>query len=72
MTAKRNKQHPAPFPYELVLNCVLPFTGENNITVLYPFMGSGTTGMVCRDLGVNFIGVELDECYYNIALENTQ
>ena len=69
---RRFDSYIATFPYELVLNCVLPFTGENNITVLDPFMGSGTTGMVCRDLDVNFIGVELDECYYNIALENTQ
>jgi DNA modification methylase len=73
ITAKRNKQHPAPFPYELVLNCVLPFTNNNEtITVLDPFMGCGTTGMVCKDLGINFIGVEIDEMYYNIALENTQ
>ena len=32
----------------------------------------GTTGIVCKYLGINFIGVEIDEMYYNIALENTQ
>ena len=71
ITAKRNKQHPAPFPYELAMNCVLPFTNINKtITVLDPFMGCGTTGIVCKDLGIDFIGVEIDESYYNIAKDN--
>lgn len=35
--------------------------------VLDPFMGSGTTGTACANLGRNFIGIELDWDYYNIA-----
>lgn len=73
ISAKRNKQHPAPFPYELALNCILPFVDSNKtITVLDPFMGCGTTGIVCKNLGVDFIGVEIDEGYYKIAVDNTQ
>ena len=41
----------------------------NNITVLDPFMGSGTTGVACINTNRNFIGMELDEKYYKIAEE---
>jgi site-specific DNA-methyltransferase (adenine-specific) len=36
-------------------------------TILDPFMGSGTTGVACVKLGRNFIGMEINETYYNIA-----
>ena len=44
---------------------------ENDI-VLDPFMGSGTTGVACKDLNRNFIGIELDETYFNIAKERIE
>ena len=36
-------------------------------TVLDPFMGSGTTGIACKKEGFDFIGIELDEDYFEIA-----
>jgi len=41
-------------------------TNKNDI-VLDPFMGSGTTGVACKNLNRNFIGIELDKKYYKIA-----
>ena len=35
--------------------------------IIDPFMGSGTTGVACKELGRDFIGVELDKDYFDIA-----
>ena len=47
---------------------ILSHTKENE-TVLDFTMGSGTTGVACKELNRNFIGIELDENYFNIAKE---
>jgi site-specific DNA-methyltransferase (adenine-specific) len=47
---------------------------EEGDTVLDPFMGSGTTGVVAKQLNRNFIGIEIDSAYFKIAkdrIENT-
>ena len=44
------------------------YTNEGD-TVLDFCMGSGTTGLACKNLNRNFIGIELDENYFNIAKE---
>src|SRR6185312_1187899 len=41
----------------------LPFS----MTILDPFMGSGTTGVACVNLGRKFIGIEIEPKYYDIA-----
>ena len=41
-------------------------------TVLDPFMGSGTTGEACQQLGRNFIGIEIDPTYFKIAKARPQ
>lgn len=60
------KDHPTQKPLELMQWCVerLP---DNTRTILDPFMGSGTTGVACVKLGRKFIGIEIDEKYFEIA-----
>jgi len=60
------KLHPAPFPKLLVTNCIQLTTKENDI-VCDPFMGSGTTGVACKDTNRQFIGIEKDPHYFQLA-----
>lgn len=61
-----NKLHPTEKPVELMEYYI---TNSSNVgdTVLDPFMGSGTTGVACKNLNRKFIGIELDDTYYEIA-----
>ncbi len=61
-----NRCHPAQFPLNLAKDHIISWSNENDI-VLDPFMGSGTTGIACSDLNRDFIGIELDEGYFNIS-----
>ena len=62
------KLHPTQKNLGLMEWLILIHSNENN-TILDPFMGSGTTGVACKNLNRNFIGIELDEKYFNIAKE---
>ena len=57
--------HFATFPPELITPCILAGSRENDI-ILDPFMGSGTTAMVAKELGRHYIGCELHEGYSNL------
>lgn len=65
---KGRNDHPAQFPEQLAHDHIISWSNEGD-TVLDPFMGSGTTGVACKKLGRNFIGVELDPDYFAIAKE---
>lgn len=60
--------HDTEKPIELNRILVENSTNENDI-VLDPFMGIGSCGIACKKLNRNFIGIELDEKYYDIACE---
>ena len=62
------KLHPTQKNLGLMEWLILIHSNENN-TILDPFMGSGTTGVACKNLNRNFIGIELVEEYFNIAKE---
>tara|TARA_R110000823_G_scaffold314998_1_gene445255 strand:- start:3 stop:644 length:642 start_codon:yes stop_codon:yes gene_type:complete len=63
---KSEKVHPTQKPPELFRHCLEVAKLEKGAIVYDPFMGSGTTGIACKSLGLDFIGSELDEDYYNI------
>ena len=60
--------HPTQKPVALMEYLIKTYTNEDE-TVLDFTMGSGTTGVACKNLNRNFIGIELDEAYFNIAEE---
>tara|TARA_Y100000004_G_C8920312_1_gene415125 strand:+ start:299 stop:1108 length:810 start_codon:yes stop_codon:yes gene_type:complete len=58
--------HPAIFPLQLAHDHIISWSKKGD-TVLDPFMGSGTTGVACLRNNRNFIGIEIDTEYYNLA-----
>jgi len=58
--------HPTVKPLALIEYLVKLITRKNQI-VLDPFIGSGTTGMACKKLGRNYIGIEINDDYIKIA-----
>ena len=63
---KINGGHPTQKPIYVMKWLIERLTNENDI-VLDPFMGSGTTGVACKELNRKFIGSELDKNYFNMA-----
>lgn len=61
-----DRNHPTQKPIALLKWLIKTYTNEGE-TVLDNCMGSGSTGVACVNTGRNFIGIELDENYYNIA-----
>ncbi len=64
----RKGMHPTEKPVELMSWLIKTYTNEGEL-VLDNCMGSGTTGIACKNLNRNFIGMELDEKYFEIAKE---
>ena len=60
------KVHPSQKPVGLLKHIVYHSSNKNDI-VLDGFMGSGTCGVACKELGRNFIGIEIDKNYFDIA-----
>jgi site-specific DNA-methyltransferase (adenine-specific) len=60
------RYHPTQKPLKLISKLIGICSNEGD-TILDPFMGSGTTGVACKNLNRNFIGIELDEEYFKIA-----
>jgi len=62
----RERLHPTQKPVALCEYLIKTYTNEG-MTVLDNCMGSGTTGVACMNTNRNFIGIEIDDNYYNIA-----
>ena len=67
-THDKDKYHPTQKPVALLEYLIRTYTEEGD-TVLDNVMGSGSTGVAAVNTGRNFIGIELDENYFNIAKE---
>jgi len=63
--SKEKTEHPCQMPYEVMKRIIgiLP----DDYKIIDPFMGSGTTALACVEFNRNFIGIEMDEKYFNIA-----
>ena len=58
--------HPTQKPVALLENLILTFTNESD-TVLDNCMGSGSTGLACIHTNRNFVGIEIEQKYFDIA-----
>jgi len=63
------KIHPTQKPVEVVTWGINHMHLDPNSLVIDPFMGSGTTGVVCHNLGHRFIGIEQDKDYFDMSCE---
>ena len=66
-----HRLHPNEKPVELLEYLIKTYTNEGDL-VLDNCMGSGSTGVACLNTGRSFIGIELDEGYFNIAKERIE
>ena len=62
-----DREHPTQKPVEVMKFSLEKAKLQPGATIFDPFMGSGTTGVACVQLGRNFIGCEIDPQYYAIA-----
>jgi DNA modification methylase len=65
--SKEKTIHPCQMPLEIMKNIIgiLP----DDYLIIDPFMGSGTTGLACRCLDRDFVGIEIDEEYWKVATD---
>jgi len=73
IAASRDEEngHPCPKPISITKWLVTKASLDSE-TILDPFMGSGTTGVACVQLNRRFIGIELDETYFDIACKRIE
>ena len=68
LSERKYGKHPTQKPEKLIRHFVELLSNPGD-WVLDPFMGSGTTGVVSKQTGRNFIGVELDQAYFDMAVK---
>ena len=65
-TKANDKTHPAEKPIDLHKHVLQNIVNENSV-VLDTFMGTGSIGMACKELGCNYIGMEIEPSYFDVA-----
>lgn len=66
-----NLPHPAPFPEELVEQCILSTTEIGDI-IIDPFMGIGTTAVVAKKLDRKYVGFDISDEYIKLSEDNIE
>jgi site-specific DNA-methyltransferase (adenine-specific) len=69
---EKDRPHPATFPPRLPEMCLRLHGLQRTRMVADPFMGLGSTAVACAQLGLNFVGIEMDERYLEEAIERTR
>ena len=69
---KKNKYHETEKPVKLLEDLINIFSIDENHIILDFTMGSGSTGVACLNTNRKFIGIELDEKYFNIAKDRIE
>ena len=67
--SRAERPHPATFPVKLPEMCIKLHGLRNNLLVLDPFLGIGSTAIASMRLGVSFVGFEIDKVYIDEAVE---
>lgn len=62
--------HPTVKPLQVMRKAMRPLRGVE--LVIDPFMGTGTTGVVCQEMGIDFIGIEINEIYFETAKQRLE
>jgi site-specific DNA-methyltransferase (adenine-specific) len=68
----KDRPHPATFPPRLASYCVRLHGLSRARLVMDPFLGLGSTAVACAELGVSFVGIELDEHYLEEAIDRAR
>jgi len=71
MSREKGRYHPTQKPVDVMRWCIEQLPQET-VTILDPFMGSGTTLVACAKMGRKGVGIELDEGYFEIACKRVQ
>ena len=71
MAKEKDRQHPTQKPIALMEWCI-DLAPKTTSTVADPFMGSGTTGVACANMGKTFYGIEREPKYFDIACKRIE
>jgi len=66
ISRERERFHPTQKPTQLLRSILADYTTDGEV-ILDPFMGSGSTGVACAEIGREFIGIEREKIYFDIA-----
>ena len=69
--SKEKTPHPTQKPVDLLEYLIKTYTNEGDLVLDFT-MGSGSTGVACLNTNRKFIGIELDENYFNIAKDRIE